>query len=73
MMPKQRDAHGIMTLPIDEGSMSFLAALPTIHRDPFDRILIAQALRHGLTLVSVDGEIAKYRVALLASDGPALP
>ncbi|MGA2046882.1 MAG: type II toxin-antitoxin system VapC family toxin [Terracidiphilus sp.] len=34
--------------------------LPPIHKDPFDRVLIAQASVEGLTLVSVDGKIAQY-------------
>jgi PIN domain nuclease of toxin-antitoxin system len=34
--------------------------LPTIHKDPFDRILIAQATVEGLALVSMDAEIARY-------------
>jgi PIN domain nuclease of toxin-antitoxin system len=37
-----------------------LYALPPIHKDPFDRMLIAQATAEGLTLVSSDGEIARY-------------
>lgn len=37
-----------------------LYALPPIHKDPFDRMLIAQAAAEGLTLVTMDGEIAKY-------------
>ena len=35
-------------------------ALPPIHKDPFDRMLIAQATAEELTLVSSDGEIARY-------------
>jgi PIN domain nuclease of toxin-antitoxin system len=34
--------------------------LPPIHKDPFDRVLIAQATAEGLALVSSDGEIARY-------------
>ena len=37
-----------------------LHALPPIHKDPFDRMLIAQAAAEGLTLVSSDSEIAQY-------------
>ncbi len=37
-----------------------LRGLPTIHRDPFDRILIAQAIVEGLVIVSADAQIAKY-------------
>jgi PIN domain nuclease of toxin-antitoxin system len=64
-MPRQRAAHGISTLPIDEGAMTALANLPALHRDPFDRLLVAQAVQHGLTLVTVDPELEAYGVPLL--------
>ena len=38
--------------------------LPSIHRDPFDRMLVAQALSEDLTLVTTDRNIRKYDVAL---------
>ena len=37
-----------------------LASLPPIHRDPFDRMLVAQAIAEGLTLVTSDSVVAKY-------------
>ena len=42
-LPQRRDAHGIAALPIDEAAMAHLADLPPLHRDPFDRLLIAQS------------------------------
>lgn len=42
-----------------------IAALPPIHRDPFDRLLVAQALHHRMTLVSNDADIRKYPVPTL--------
>jgi PIN domain nuclease of toxin-antitoxin system len=36
-----------------------------LHRDPFDRILVAQALQHGLTLVTVDDAVRAYPVTVL--------
>ena len=41
--------------------------LPWVHRDPFDRMLIAQAKSERLTLVTRDAEIAKYDVEILAA------
>jgi PIN domain nuclease of toxin-antitoxin system len=41
-------------LPLDEPSVAQLARLPAIHRDPFDRMLICQALEYGMTLMTVD-------------------
>jgi PIN domain nuclease of toxin-antitoxin system len=66
-LPQQRDAHGIASLPVDEGAMPHLAALPPLHRDPFDRVMIAQAIQHGLTIVTVDDEVAAYPVPQLPS------
>lgn len=39
---------------------AFVARLPTIHRDPFDRLLVAQANVEGMTLITADEEVAKY-------------
>ena len=64
-LPGQRKAHDILALPIEEAAFVYLAALPPLHRDPFDRILIAQALQHGLTMVTVDGEVRAYSIPLL--------
>ncbi|MEX0671175.1 MAG: type II toxin-antitoxin system VapC family toxin [Pirellulales bacterium] len=64
-LPQQRAAHGISALPVDEGAMPHLAALAPRHRDPFDRLLVAQAMQHGLTVVTVDLDIAEYPVPLL--------
>jgi PIN domain nuclease of toxin-antitoxin system len=64
-LPRQRDAHGIASLPIDEGAMPYLAGLPQIHRDPFDRLLVAQGLQHGLTVATVDPDVGAYPVPLL--------
>jgi PIN domain nuclease of toxin-antitoxin system len=40
-LPSDRGRHGIFSLPFDEDTIRFLARLPSIHKDPFDRILIA--------------------------------
>lgn len=66
-LPQQRAAHGIAALPVDEAAMCHLAGLATLHRDPFDRLLIAQAMQHELTLVTVDAEISAYPVNQLAT------
>jgi PIN domain nuclease of toxin-antitoxin system len=64
-LPQQRAAHQIATQPIEEAALEHLATLPPLHRDPFDRILIAQALHHGLTLVTADDAVRAYPVSLL--------
>jgi PIN domain nuclease of toxin-antitoxin system len=49
-------------LPIDLDDVARVATLPPHHRDPFDRMLIAQALGDGLTIVSADPVFKKYGV-----------
>ena len=58
----QRERHMIASLPLDEASVSQIAKLPSTHRDPFDRMLICQALEHHLTIVTVDEMIRAYPV-----------
>ena len=64
-LPKQRERHQIISLPVDEESVRLLPTLPAHHRDPFDRMMICQALHHGLTFVTVDGAIREYPVPVL--------
>jgi len=49
-------------LPVDLEHASRVASLPFHHRDPFDRLLAAQALHEGLTLVSADQVFRKYKL-----------
>src|SRR5438046_14192 len=42
-----------------------LAGVPSLHRDPFDGLLIAQAIQHGLTLTTVDPDVIAYPVPVL--------
>ena len=50
----QREEHGFVSLVIDEASVAHLSSLELHHRDPFDRILICQAIEHDLHVVTVD-------------------
>ncbi|MDG9676249.1 type II toxin-antitoxin system VapC family toxin [Micromonospora sp. DH14] len=59
-----RDAE-LRELPILHDHAIAAGRLPTIHRDPFDRMLVAQALHEGLTLVTRDDRIQKYDVPIL--------
>jgi PIN domain nuclease of toxin-antitoxin system len=59
-VPTQRDAHGILALPVDEESALHTARLPRLHRDPFDRMLVAQAIVHGMTIVTPDPILRQY-------------
>jgi PIN domain nuclease of toxin-antitoxin system len=52
--------NGYVELPVTGAHVAALATLPPLHRDPFDRMLVAQATVEGLTLVTADPGIAKY-------------
>jgi PIN domain nuclease of toxin-antitoxin system len=56
---------GLSELPITMQHADLAGRLPLIHRDPFDRMLVAQALAERLTLVTRDGLIQKYDVPVL--------
>jgi PIN domain nuclease of toxin-antitoxin system len=58
------DASGFERLPITFAHAERAGALPRHHRDPFDRMLIAQAQVEGLTLVTRDRQLAAYDVAI---------
>jgi PIN domain nuclease of toxin-antitoxin system len=64
-IPNQRSAHRIEPLAIDEAAVLHLARLPDHHKDPFDRMLICQAIAHGLTLLTPDADIRRYPVRTL--------
>ena len=52
--------HGYSELPIASEHVVALESLPAIHKDPFDRILIAQAAVEGITLLTGDETLARY-------------
>lgn len=58
---------GYDLLSIDYPHLERVATLPHHHRDPFDRMLIAQALAEGLTIVTADPEFARYGVPLVTA------
>lgn len=64
-LPEQRRRHRIKSLPVDEVTVALLSELPSLHRDPFDRLLICQALRYDLTIVTVDPVVTAYSIATI--------
>lgn len=56
---------GFTFLAINEVHANLAGKLPLLHRDPFDRILIAQAMIEGAALVSVDSAIKQYDVPMI--------
>jgi PIN domain nuclease of toxin-antitoxin system len=64
-LPRAREQHGIASLPVDEPSVVRLMLLPTLHRDPFDRLLICQAIEHRLAVATVDDQVRAYPITVL--------
>jgi PIN domain nuclease of toxin-antitoxin system len=64
-VPRQRRLHRIEELPIDEASVLQIGTLPEHHRDPFDRLLVAQAIAQGCVLVTPDPLVTRYPVRTL--------
>jgi PIN domain nuclease of toxin-antitoxin system len=58
-------ANRFLPLPVTVPHALAVGALPDLHRDPFDRLLIAQARHEGLKLVTRDPQIARYGVPLI--------
>ena len=61
-MEAQCHLRDIRILPIRSNAIERIKTLPNLHRDPFDRLLIAQALEEGLVMVTRDGIIPQYPV-----------
>ena len=59
-VPAMRGERGIESLAIDEESALHASRLPSLHRDPFDRLLVSQAILHGMTILTPDPIIARY-------------
>jgi PIN domain nuclease of toxin-antitoxin system len=57
---EQREIAGFVALPIDEESALHVSRLPALHRDPFDRMLVSQAIVHGLTILTPDPLVTQY-------------
>lgn len=72
-LPEDREAfiseqlriNAIQSLPIRMGHALHVAGLPDHHRDPFDRMLVAQSQLEGLPILSVDPQISQYDVEVI--------
>ena len=60
LVPAARERYGFKSLPIDEASALHVGKLPRLHADPFDRMLVSQAIVHGLTIVTPDPLVTQY-------------
>lgn len=64
-VPRRMADQGLRPLPISHQHALAVAALPLHHRDPFDRLLIAQASVEGMTLITADRAFEQYSVPIL--------
>ena len=59
------DGAGFLHLPITAKHAEEAAQLPQLHRDPFDRMLVAQARLEGCTLLTHDTRLSRYQIPVL--------
>jgi PIN domain nuclease of toxin-antitoxin system len=60
LVPVERERRGMTALPLDEESALHVLRLPPLHRDPFDRMLVSQAIVHGLVILTPDRLVSQY-------------
>jgi PIN domain nuclease of toxin-antitoxin system len=65
LIPRELVANEIGLLSISPKHLSVVAELPLHHRDPFDRLIIAQAMIEGIPVVSHDGDFPQYPVQIV--------
>ena len=63
----QLDVTRVDAVPVEPGDAVAAGALPPHHRDPFDRMIVAQAQRRGVAILTVDPSIAAYDVDVIAN------
>jgi PIN domain nuclease of toxin-antitoxin system len=61
-IPAQRKEHGVASLALEEEATLHLTRLPEMHKDPFDRMLICQAIVRGLVILTPDELIMQYPI-----------
>ena len=61
-VPLQRKQHGIEPLHLGEEAALHLSRLPLLHKDPFDRMLVCQAIVHDLVILTPDELIHQYPI-----------
>jgi PIN domain nuclease of toxin-antitoxin system len=64
-VPDRMRAIAARPLPIEHHHALAVATLPPLHRDPFDRLLVAQATLDDLTILTADSQVAQYPVSTL--------
>lgn len=64
-VPERIRSSGVTPLPVEHAHALAVAELPTHHRDPFDRLLVAQARLEGVPIITADPALAAYDVELI--------
>ena len=62
---ESRERLGVQALSLQETAVAHVTKLPEIHRDPFDRMLVCQAIQHSMTIVTSDAQIRRYPIKTL--------
>jgi PIN domain nuclease of toxin-antitoxin system len=65
LIPAERAVRGVEALAFDEESALQGLKLPPLHRDPFDRMLVAQAIAHGAAIVTPDSLVSQYPIRVV--------
>ena len=65
LLPKLRESYRLSALPLTEDDCLQLMKIPMLDRDPFDRMLVCQAVAQGLTIVTPDSQLQAYPVRTL--------
>jgi PIN domain nuclease of toxin-antitoxin system len=65
LVKNQQDTNELTVWPVALTHVLALDALPFHHKDPFDRLLIAQSIAEGLTIVTADSQFSAYSIKLL--------
>jgi len=71
-VPKRMASQNIKSLPIEHAHALRVYSLPPHHKDPFDRLLIAQAQVESLAIMTADRQFANYDVPLIWAGDPRL-
>ena len=66
-VPAQIEKTGVKPLPVEHSHALRVAALPAHHRDPFDRLLVAQAQVEALAILTADRRFGKYDIEVLGA------
>jgi PIN domain nuclease of toxin-antitoxin system len=61
-LQERQEQHRIVSLALETGAAAQVLKLPALHRDPFDRMLVCQAMHHDLILATADERLEDYPV-----------